>query len=729
MPGKGLLLAVVAGLFLFSSLLSAQNNPLNSDHVTWDVLTPKLEGAPGEKVKFKFRANLKSGVHLYTQKRYPDSIFGPTSTEMSTGGSKRLKRSGGLRANKGAVKAYDENFETETAFWKGKVTFTVSFAISKSAKPGDVEEGWVNLYYQTCDDNSCKPPLDSRFNFKVKVLEDVAAKQDSIKKAAADSADAADSVAAYQDSVTAYQDSIAAMAAATAGIDAEDLSTDDEPLTVSEQIEKSKSEGLFSYLLLAMSFGLVALVTPCVFPMIPITVSFFTKREQATRAQAVKDASIYAVGIIFTFTALGAIVSAIYGAAGIGAMATNPWVNMFIAGIFLAFALSLFGMFDIQVPSGILNKLNAKASSGSGITSILLMGFVFSLTSFTCTVPFVGSALAAVGQGGSWFWPIIGMAAFATVFALPFFLLALFPSLLKSMPKSGGWLNVVKVVMGFVEVAAAMKFLSNAELIWDWGILTREVVLAVWIAVALMGALYLLGRYQLPHDTPVEKISVPRMLFSLSFFAASFWLLTGLFGAPLGEVDAFLPPQEYPGKGNTSIFASIAERVDLAPPSYDAVAGDNKSEDDLAGVSDEEPGTNLIKAEGMTWYKDNYQAALEKAKETGKPLFIDFTGYTCTNCRWVEANLFKRDDIRALMNQYVLVRLYTDRRVESNKRNRQMQIDRFKTIDLPFYVLMTPDDKPISETLFTRDAELFKSFLRRGIKAVKGKATEEIVGK
>ena len=704
--GLRLLLPFVLGLFVATLFpmegWGQQNQALNGDHVTWKVLTPVLKGKPGDKVEVKFQANLKPQVHLYTTKKYPDTVIGPSPTEMKTGGSKLLSKAGSLRANKGATKKMDPNFEIETEYWSGNVVFTVPFTIGKNATIGSTEKAWVNLYYQTCDDNSCKPPLDDRFDFTVQITEDTAA----VAGAAADSAARADSIAAAlaADSA-ALADSLAALAAADSadsanaaapGDDTAVVSAED-AMTIQDQIEKKKKEGLISYLLFAMGFGFIALGTPCVFPMIPITISFFTKREHNNRAHAVRDASIYALGIILTFTALGAVVAAIYGAAGVNDMATNPWVNLFIAGIFLTFALSLFGLFEIQIPSGILNALNAKANQGGGISSILLMGFVFSLTSFTCTVPFVGPALTSVGESGEWFWPIAGMAAFAFAFSLPFFLLALFPSLLKAMPKSGGWLNAVKVTMGFVEIAAAMKFLSNADLVWAWGILTREIVLAVWISVSLLTSLYLLGRFKLPHDTPIEKIGVVRMLFSMGSLAIAFWLLTGLLGAPLGEADAFLPPQEYPGKGNTSLLASIED------------AGGNAAPQEVTREG-------WVAADGMQWIQDDYDAALAESKRTGKPIFVDFTGYTCTNCRWMERNVFTRDDVRDLMNRFVLARLYTDRREESNQRNRQMQIDRFKTIDLPYYVVISPDDKVIGQTVFTRDVDGFKGFLTRGLK-------------
>lgn len=690
------LLLLPAALLLLCIVAPTDAAAQDNRNVSWKLVTSDIKGKPGDKIEIQIKADIASGYHLYSTKTYPDTVMGPSPTEVTVGEKKVVSKAGRLKSSKPPKKVYDGNFEIETEYWMGSVTFTVPVQISKNAKPGD-QKGWVSFYFMTCNDQACQPPTDAKLQFTITVEEDSTASDSLDALSAADSNDAAaDTIPQTATAGTGTPDTTGEKAVA-----------DGSDGTIHDQIEEKKKEGLLSYILFAMSFGFGALLTPCVFPMIPITVSFFTKRDQRNRSAAVKDASIYAFGIILTFTALGAIVAAIYGAAGVNMIATNPIVNLAIAGIFIAFALSLFGLFEIQVPSSILNKLNAKANEGGGVTSILLMGFVFSLTSFTCTVPFVGPALASVGEGGDWFWPILGMAAFATAFSLPFFLLALFPSWLKAMPKSGGWLNAVKVVMGFVEIAAAMKFLSNADLIWEWGLLTREIVLAVWISIAVVGSLYLLGRFRLPHDTPLDKIGVPRMLFSMSFLAVGFWFLTGLFGGRLGEVDAFLPPQEYPGRGNTSILAAFGESggMMVQPVANGPDSGAN--------------GVQWVSADGLMWVQDDYEAALEESKKTGKPLFVDFTGYTCTNCRWMERNVFTREDVRTLMSQYVLVRLYTDRRNESNKRNREMQVDRFNTIDLPFYALFSSEDKVLAQSVFTRDVDEFKGFLQRGLEGTK----------
>lgn len=689
----------------------------DNDHVLWTVLTKEITGKPGDQVDIKVKADINAGVHLYTTKTYPDTVLGPNPTVVTVGNSSLISRKGSVKSSRTPVQKYDENFEMETAYWTGSVTLTVPVRISKKAKTGE-EKGWINFEFMTCTDIACRPSVDLKLEFTVVVEEDTTATEEVLvdvdttgeELATTDTVDTAGN-----ESESDTNDTEAAVAsAAVTGDDGRILTTD-------EQIANAKKKGLLAYILLAMGFGFGALFTPCVFPMIPITVSFFTKREQKSHAYAVRDAGIYALGIILTFTAIGAFVAGLFEATSIGDMASNPFINFFIASIFIIFALSLFGLFEIQIPSGILNKLNAKANEGGGFTSILLMGFVFSLTSFTCTVPFVGPSLLGI-EGGEWFFPIVGMLSFSTAFALPFFFLAVFPSLLKSMPKSGGWLNAVKVTMGFVEVAAAMKFLSNIDLHWQWGILTREVVLSVWIAIAILGALYLLGRFRLPHDTPTEKIGVARMLFAMSFMAIGLWFFTGLLGGRLGEVDAFLPPQEYPGKGNTSIFAGHMESASLEA---DTDAKAESTEGDITSV--EGLDSNMVWADGMLWYEDDYAAALEESAKTGKPVFVDFTGYSCTNCRWMERNMFTREDVRDLMNQYVLARLYTDGAKPSGKINRQMQKNRFKTIDLPLYVVVSADDKVIEKTVYTRDDKAFKNFLKRGLqhtKVVEKKAEE-----
>ncbi len=437
---------------------------------------------------------------------------------------------------------------------------------------------------------------------------------------------------------------------------------------------------IWQFILAAAGFGLLALLTPCVFPMVPITVSFFTKRNAGSKKEAAKDAFMYAGGIVVTFVLLGFILSLIAGPAGINQFAANPWANLIIAAIFIAFALNLFGLFEIGVPSSVLSKLNSTAQHSKNRTfSVVLMGFVFSLTSFTCTVPFVGTLMVAFSRG-SWFVPLIGMVVFASIFAAPFFLLALFPNAMKSLPRSGTWMNNVKVVMGFLEIAAALKFFSNVDLIWSWHFFSRDLVLAMWVAIAIITTIYLLGRFQLSHDTPVEQIGAIRVLIAVLFLSGGIYLYTGFNGHPLGQIDGFLPPME---SGEAVQVSSVTPTVGSPP------------------------------AQIAAQWIPSYSAALAEAKKTGKNIFIDFTGYTCTNCRAMEATVFKRADVNQMLQKFVLARLYTDNGSPLNDTNRDIEENRFNTIALPYYVIVSPDDKPLATFPgFTRNAEDFKNFLQ-----------------
>lgn len=450
-----------------------------------------------------------------------------------------------------------------------------------------------------------------------------------------------------------------------------------------DELNKIAGESIWSFILTAMGFGLLALVTPCVFPMIPITVSFFTKRNQGSKKHAVKDATFYAIGIVVTFVVLGFLLALLFGSSGINKFAANPAVNILIAVIFVAFALNLFGLYELGVPNEVLNKLHVRASTHENqIVSVILMGFVFSLTSFTCTVPFVGTLMVSFSRG-QWFVPLIGMTVFASVFALPFFLLALFPSAMKALPKSGGWLNSVKVVMGFLEIAAAMKFISNVDLVYHWHIFTRDFVIATWAAIAVITTVYLLGKFNLPHDTPSPHIGPIRAVFSIVFLTCGIYLFTGFGNKPLGEVDAFLPPALESEAAIGSVISPLT------------------------------PGekTNPSNA-GLFWHS-RLNEALAEAKKTGKNVFIDFTGYQCTNCRAMESSIFKRPEVIGLFKDFVLARLYTDDGTPLNDSNRTMEEVRFSTIAQPYYVILSPDDKPLATFPgYTRDLDAFVTFLK-----------------
>ena len=455
----------------------------------------------------------------------------------------------------------------------------------------------------------------------------------------------------------------------------------------SNELKKETDKGFIPFILFSLGMGFLALLTPCVFPMIPITISFFTKLgEQAesgksskkkTRLTPLTAATIYALGIIVIFTLLGLILALTLGASGASMIAQNPWINLLIGFLFIFFAFSLFGYYELQAPQ-FLTQYSMKQESKSGFTGILFMSLTFTLASFTCTAALVGTLLVAASQG-EYFWPIIGMLSFSTAFASPFFFLALFPQYLAKLPKSGGWLNSVKVIMGFLELAAAFKFISNSDLVWNWNIFDREVVLFIWVLIIFLIAIYSLGFILFPHDTKPNKISLRRkLLFTFALFF-SIYLSTGLFSSKVFA-------------GNNKILKVTSGLVEsyLPPPKASSI-----------------------------WIED-LDLAYEKARESNKPIFLDFTGYTCTNCRWMEINIFEEEDVVKLFNQFILVKLYTDGREKKHKEHRELEINRFNTVALPFYAVLTPNDELI-DTFHGYDTDIqnFKNFLKTSLEKYK----------
>ena len=429
-----------------------------------------------------------------------------------------------------------------------------------------------------------------------------------------------------------------------------------------ESILSIADNNISSFLVLAMSMGFLALLTPCVFPMIPITISFFMHRSENTNSSPVKSATVYMLGIVLTFTFLGMMLAILLGASGANQLAANPIVNMFIAFLFIYFAMSLFGFYEIEIPES-LRRLSLQKENSEGYVGILFMALTFTLTSFTCTVQFMGLILVAASQG-EWFWPIIGMLIFSLAFASPFFFLALFPHYLTKLPQSGGWLNSVKVVMGFLELAAAFKFISNTDLVWNWNIFTYEVVLYLWALIMLLTGLYIFGLIKFKNDSPVT-FSIQRSLFALAFIFFGTYLAAGNHGYDInGNIKSYLPPKKYQ--------------------------------------------SNLV-------WNNNLDDAFIIAKEQNKNIFIDFTGVTCTNCRWMETNIFSINSVEELMSEYVLVSLYTDTG-EGYLEKREYQINRFETAALPYYVILDSNDKVLSEFPgLTRNVAEFKDFLKTGL--------------
>jgi thiol:disulfide interchange protein DsbD len=648
--------------------------------ISWSGKMDKAQVKPGEKAKLVLTAKIDPGWHLYSLTQPPP----PRKTKIALAEGSVFTLEGEPQQSK-PVKAYDPNFQIDTETFENSATFTVPVRVAADAVPGP-QKIVAKVTFQACDEHQCLPPRTRDVETEVMIVAANAAvvpAQTATPKAAAfvsvsPAATAAPSVSPSVTPTATPESSSPVISTDSSGA-APTLPGSDALSAANASAERLKQRGLLGYLWFALGFGFLALLTPCVFPMIPITVSFFTKKENQTRRQAIGQALIYCFGIIFTFTGLGILLTLIAGPTAINRLAANAWMNIFLTLLFVIFALNLFGMFEIRMPSGLLSKLDSSVQGGSGVVATLLMGLTFTLTSFTCTAAFVGTVLVAATQGERT-WAALGMLAFSTAFALPFFLLALFPSWLKSLPKSGGWLNSVKVVMGFLELAAAFKFISNVDLVWGWNTVSRSLVLAAWIAIAIVTAIYLLGKFQLPYDSPVERLGVMRMLVSVLFLGVAFYLLTGLLGARLGELDSFLPPAR-PGE--------------------------------LAGI-----GGGTAQSAGLKWL-ESYDEALAQAKAQNKPAFLNFTGVTCTNCRWMETNMFPQAEVKKELERFVLAELFTDRdtpeQAAGDERNQQLQEKQFGTVALPLYVIVGPDGKEITKFPgLTRDPKEFIRFLQAG---------------
>jgi len=687
-------MTIALAVLLVASVAAAQEDPVH-----WALAKTPASAGAGQTFRIDLTATIDQGWHLYSLSQPPG---GPITTRISVPKDQPFTLAGEIDAPTPHV-AFDQGFSMDTETYSDTVVFTLPVKVSAGASGKQVLR--VQAYYQTCNDRFCLPPKTVKIEtpFEVKGGGGAAASpageappsaaagetqpQPSVSAGGAAAASAvstkpATSGAPVPASGKAAASQPPASPSAAAGALAPTVaSTPADPGLPKSAPAAQSSESLLSFLLLAMVSGALALLTPCVFPMVPITVSYFTGHAAGHQGRALRNASIYAIGIILTFTAFGLLLALLVGATSLNRFAANPWINLLITAIFVGFALNLFGVFEINIPSGVLSRLDSvtRQEGGSEIVGALLMGFTFTLTSFTCTVPFVGNVVVAASSG-SWFQPVIGMAVFATVFALPFFVLALMPQWVSQMPRSGAWLHAVKVLMAFLEIAAAMKFISNVDLIWRWGIFTRDVVLAIWVVIAACMALYLLGVFRFPGEPRIKRVRVGRWSLATACLLLGVWLFSGIMGRRLGELDAFLPPAE----------GVLAFAVDA----------------DAAGINGE-----------LTWIMNDYDAALARAQREHKRVMVDFTGYTCTNCRWMEANMFPRPDVRAELEKYVRVRMYTDGDGEIFQKQQQLQQAMFKTVALPYYAILEADGTPVvTYPGLTRDPAEFVTFLKSGMR-------------
>lgn len=472
--------------------------------------------------------------------------------------------------------------------------------------------------------------------------------------------------------------------------------------------------------------GFLAILMPCIYPMIPLTVSFFTKRAE-TRGKGIQGALLYGLSIIVIYVALGLLVTIIFGASALNELATNGLFNLFIFAVLLVFGISFLGAFEITLPSSFVNKVDSK-SDAKGLMGIFFMAATLAVVSFSCTGPIIGSVIVLVNQTGNYLGPVIGMFGFSLALALVFTVFAIFPSWLTSIPKSGGWLNSVKVVLGFLEIALALKFLSTADLVYHWGILDREVFLAVWIVIAAFIGLYLLGKIKLSHDADLPHVSIIRIFLAGGFFAFALYMVPGLWGAPLKVISGLVPPM------HTQDFRVAPFDQRASGPSVSASSSIQKKKyADFLHVPNDIDG-----------FLD-YEEALQYARSVNKPLFLDFTGHGCVNCREMENNVWVDPPIDNLLrNEYVVVSLYTDERRELpkeeqfysdvlkaqvntvGKKFKHLQALRFNSISQPYYVLYSPDEEllvspPIGAEF---NKQKFLAYLEQGLKTFNEKQAQ-----
>ena len=600
---------------------------------------------PGAALRVTLLARIPAGWHLYSLTQPPG---GPIATTLELGPSSLLHQNGTISAPAPVI-APDPNFGIESEWYQDSATFVIPARISGKAPQG-TQSLQLRVGYQTCNARYCLPPTEDTLSLALTVSGPMVD-------------DGPSNVAIPQATPPIAPSSIAPAARASASPDTRP--TNDRLRVVNATSSRGE---LLAFLWLAATMGALSLLTPCVFPMVPITISYFSRRGQVSTSRALGDALLYAGGIVIAFTGLGLGLSLLMGVAGLNRFAADPWLNLAIAALFIVFAMSLFEVLPVSLPSGLLTWLS-RASGGSPVGRVatsLLMGVTFAVTTFTCTAPLVGTLLVSATRG-DWHWPAIGLLVFSSVFALPFLVLALVPQVLSRLPKSGEWMVTVKGTLGFVELAAALKFLSNADLVQGWGIFTRQTVIALWVMLGVLLVLYLVG-VRIGAGGVQRKARWHRVA-SAGALAITAFIATGLDGRRLGELEPFLPPA-----GGTA--QSGAARGELP------------------------------------WMLNDLDAALAAATRTNTLVLIDFTGYTCTNCRWMEANMFPRSEVVRELDQFVRVRLFTDGREPIDRTQQRYERDTFGTVALPLYAVVDAHGAPRATFLgMTRDANEFVTFL------------------
>ena len=643
----------------------------------------KLEMLKDGEAQIVFTGKIDDGWHVYSTNLGNDGPISATFNAVKMDGAEPV---GKLTPKGHEISQFDNMFGMKLRFFEKSVTFVQKI---KFTKP----EYSINCYleYGACNDETCMPPTEVPFTGKGKSPAVAASAE---KPKVADAAAPATEEKAEEVVAETTADTMAVAAIENDSVAAVASSDSDLYRPVINELKAYEDNpvdsSLFYIFLAGFAGGFLALLTPCVWPIIPMTVSFFLKRNKE-RSKAIREAVTYGISIVVIYVVLGLVVTLLFGASALNALSTNAIFNIFFCLLLVVFAASFFGAFEITLPSSWSNKIDEKSENTSGLLSIFLMAFTLTLVSFSCTGPIIGFLLVAVSTQGSILSPTIGMLGFAIALAIPFTLFAMFPSLLKSAPKSGGWMNVVKVVLGFIELAFALKFLSVADLAYGWHILDREVFLSLWIVIFGLLGIYLFGWLKFPHDDPDHRTNVPQFFIGMISLAFAIYMIPGLWGAPLKAISAFAPPM------NTQDFNLHKSAVE--PKSHD------------------------------------YEEGMAMAKAKGLPVMIDFTGFGCVNCRKMEAAVWTDPQVASVLNEkYVLISLYVDDKtplaepvvVNENGQQRTLrtvgdkwsylQRVKFGANTQPFYVLIDNDGNPLNGSRsYDEDIQKYLDFLQKGL--------------
>lgn len=667
--------------------------------VKWKIKLDDKGGAPEKEIVFTATAD--KGWHLYDM-NLPEG--GPVSTSFTFETLNGAELIGQPVPSVKPTTVYDEQFAMNLRWYPGTVSFIQKLKITDPAKfkvEGEVE-------FMACNDETCLPPDQIPFSFDKKSIHVDPALAANSSTTEVDKDDVTTvqpdtQVVAEDASELNTPDPAAKETPATTSPKASDSLTDS-PNLWSPVIDQLKSFGdstvsaadtswLFIFFAGFLG-GLIALLTPCVWPMIPMTVSFFLKRTK-DRKKAIRDAITYGLSIIVIYLVMGLLITGIFGASALNDLSTNAIFNILFFLLLVVFAVSFFGAFELVLPASWTSKLDSKADSTTGILSIFFMSFTLVLVSFSCTGPIIGTLLVQAASMGTAVGPAIGMFGFALALSIPFSVFAIFPNMLQSMPKSGGWLNSVKVVLGFLELALALKFLSVADLAYGWRLLDREAFIVLWIVIFSLLGVYLLGKIKFSHDSEVKYVSVPRLFMAIISFAFAIYMVPGLWGAPLKAISAFAPPLY------TQDF-------------------------------------NLYKNEVHAAF-DDYESGMAYAKKVNKPVMIDFSGFGCVNCRKMEASVWTDPKVKQMLeNDYVLITLMVDDKtklpqpieIQENGKTRKLktigdkwsylQRSKFGSNAQPFYILLNDEGQPFGPSYaFNEDVSKYIQFLQNGLKEFK----------